>query len=597
MASIGCGRDHVIRRKSAAALLAGVTALLLGLGGRLVQINIELRDRLLSIAEKQRLGSTIVPARRGMILDRRGRVVAATEYQPDIFVDAACVEDVDDVSARLGPPLNLPPERIKALILARRESRYVVLANRVDDITSQAVRALNLPAVGLSEQAVRTYPLGESMAHVLGWVGRDGTGMEGIELEFDRRLRGKDGRRGTIRDARRRGIKASEESAIPPTDGGHVVLTIDAEIQRIAESALAHGVEEVQAQSGVAVVVAPTSGEVLAMACYPAFDPNNAAQVSAWIRRNRAVTDPTEPGSTFKPFIVSKALEGNFVSTTEQIDCHMGHHFFGSREIIDSHSFGMLDLKGILTHSSNIGMVTIAERMGNPALHEIVRRFGFGEKTGIDFPGESEGLVRPLRKWGRMTTQSVAMGYEISVTPLQLVMAFSAIVNDGVLLRPRLVRRVLGPDGVAVMDNDLPVVLGRSIPSSIAQQLSHEFLPAVVEDGSGKAAKLDGYRVLGKTGTAKLPYVDRRGYEPGAYMGAFMGAAPFREWGPPELAVLVMIRRPDPALGYYGGAISAPVVGEILQHSLAYLGVPRDGDESVALVPRPLSGDDDSAAR
>jgi cell division protein FtsI/penicillin-binding protein 2 len=264
----------------------------------------------------------------------------------------------------------------------------------------------------------------------------------------------------------------------------------------------------------------------------------------------------------------------------------MGRHHFGSREIVDAHPYGMLDLKGILTHSSNIGMVTIAERMGNPALYEIVRRFGFGEKTGIDFPGESDGVVRPLRKWGRLTTQSVAIGYEISVTPLQLVTAFSAIANDGILLRPRLVHQLLGPDGLVVRENENPVVVGRAVPSNIARRMSHEFLASVVEDGSGKAAKLEGYRVLGKTGTAKLPFENRKGYETGAYMGAFMGAAPLRERGAPELAVVVMIRRPDPTLGYYGGAISAPVVGEILQHSLAYLEVPPD-DESVASVSQP----------
>jgi cell division protein FtsI (penicillin-binding protein 3) len=579
-------RDRPIRRRSAAVLLVAVMALLLGLGGRLVYINVELRDRLLTIAERQRRSSTVVPARRGMILDRRGRVVAATEYLPDVFVDPARIGDIDELAALLGPPLNLPADRVKQKILARPGSQYVVLATRVDDIAAKAVRALNHVAVGLDEHPVRTYPLGESMAHVLGWVGSEGTGMDGIELAFDQHLRGKDGRRGTIRDARRRGIMPSDESPIPPVDGGHVVLTADAEIQRITEVALARGVDSVKAQSGVAVVMSPATGAVLAMACYPSFDPVNAARTPPKIRRNQAVTDPTEPGSTFKPFIVCKALEGSYVSTTELIDCHMGRHHFGSREIVDAHPYGMLDLKGILTHSSNIGMVTIAERMGNPALYEIVRRFGFGEKTGIDFPGESDGVVRPLRKWGRLTTQSVAIGYEISVTPLQLVTAFSAIANDGILLRPRLVHQLLGPDGLVVRENENPVVVGRAVPSNIARRMSHEFLASVVEDGSGKAAKLEGYRVLGKTGTAKLPFENRKGYETGAYMGAFMGAAPLRERGAPELAVVVMIRRPDPTLGYYGGAISAPVVGEILQHSLAYLEVPPD-DESVASVSQP----------
>jgi len=587
MTSAGHGASVSIgRRRSAVVLLVALSALLLGLGGRLVYINVELRDRLLARAERQRKSSTVVPARRGMILDRRGRVVAATEYMPDVFVDPTRVDDVDSLANKLGPPLNLPAERIKQMILRRPGSQYVLLAARVDDVTAQAVRAIDHAAVGLDEKPVRTYPLCESMAHVLGWVGRDGTGMEGIELAFDEHLRGKDGRRGTIRDARRRGIMPSDESPIPPVDGGHVVLTIDAELQRITEAALTRGVDGVKAQSGVAVVMSPASGDVLAMACYPSFDPANASQTSPKIRRNRAVTDPTEPGSTFKPFIASGALEGSFVSLTEQIDCHMGKHYFGSRLIQDVHGYGLLDLKGILSHSSNIGMSTIAGRMGNPALHNIIRRFGFGAKTGIDYPGESEGLVRPLRKWGSLSTQSVAMGYEISVTPLQLATGFSAIVNDGVLLRPRLVRQLIGSDGVVVRDSEHPIVVDRAVSTQTARVMSRELLPAVVEDGSGKAAKLDGYRMLGKTGTAKLPYENRKGYESGAYMGAFMGAAPLRDWGTPELAVLVMIRRPDPTLGYYGGAIAAPVVGEILQNSLAYLDIPPD-KESLASADAP----------
>jgi cell division protein FtsI (penicillin-binding protein 3) len=355
-----------------------------------------------------------------------------------------------------------------------------------------------------------------------------------------------------------------------------VVLTIDAELQRITEAALKGGVEKVQAQSGVAVVMSPGTGEVLAMACYPAFDPASAEEAPAKLRRNRAVTDPTEPGSTFKPFIASGALEGSYVSLTEQIDCHMGSKFFGSREIRDVKKCGMLDLRGILTYSSNIGMVTIAERMGNPALHHTIRRFGFGAPTGIEYPGESEGLVRPLKKWGRLSTQSVAMGYEISTTPLQLAAAFSAIVNDGVLLRPRLVHQTLNAEGEVVRDSSQPVVVNRVIASKTAQLLTQDLLASVVEEGSGRHAKLDHYKVSGKSGTAKLPFEHHKGYEPGAYMGAFLGASSIRSGTPPELAVVVMIRRPDATLGYYGGATAAPVVGEILRFSLAYLQVPPD---------------------
>lgn len=564
------------RLRMAAFMLTCLMALLLGLGGRLWYINIALRDPLIKRAEEQRRSATVVPARRGMVMDRKGRVVASTEFLSDVFVDPTRIKDIEALAQKLAPPLNLTAERITARIRERSSSQYVVLATRVDEITEKAVRELNEPAVGLDSRPVRTYPLGTSMAHVLGWVGRDGGGMEGVELQFDAHLRGTPGRRATIRDVRRRGIMPADEEAVPPVDGGHVVLTIDAELQRITETALEAGVERVQAQSGVAVVMAPGTGDVLAMACYPAFDPASAAETPAKTRRNRAVTDPTEPGSTFKPFIASGALEGSYVSLTEHIDCHMGSKFFGSREIRDVKKCGMLDLRGILTYSSNIGMVTIAERMGNPALHNTIRRFGFGAPTGIEYPGESEGLVRPLKKWGRLSTQSVAMGYEISTTPLQLATAFSAIVNDGMLLRPKLLHQALSAEGDVVRDNTQPVVVNRVIASKTAQLLTQDLLASVVEEGSGKQAKLDHYKVSGKSGTAKLPFENHKGYEPGAYMGAFLGASSIRPGEPPELAVVVMIRRPDAKLGYYGGAVAAPVVGEILRFSLAYMQVPPD---------------------
>ncbi len=557
-------------------MLSCLMALLLGLGGKLWYINTAMREKLISRAEEQRRSASVIPARRGMIMDRKGRVVAATEFLSDVFVDPSRVKDVDALAQKLAPPLNLPADRIAAKIRQREKSQFVVLATRVDEITESAVRAINDPAVGLDSHPVRTYPLGSSMAHVLGWVGRDGSGMEGVELQYDAQLRGTPGRRATIRDVHRRGIMPADEGDVAPKDGGHVVLTVDAELQRITESALERGVRKVQAQSGVAVVMSPGTGEVLSMACYPGFDPAAASEAPAKLRRNRVVTDPTEPGSTFKPFIASGALEGSFISLTEKIDCHMGQKYFGSRLIKDVKKCGMLDLRGILTYSSNIGMSTIAERMGNPTLHNTIRRFGFGTKTGIEYPGEADGLVRPLKKWGYLSTQSVAMGYEIATTPLQLATAFSAIVNDGVLLKPRLVHQTLSAEGDVLADNSHPIVVNRVITSKTAQLLTQDLLASVVEEGSGKLAKLDHYKVSGKSGTAKLPFENHKGYEPGAYMGAFLGASSIRPNETPELAVLVMIRRPDPALGYYGGAVAAPVVGEILQYSLAYLQVEPD---------------------
>ncbi|MEK7731369.1 MAG: penicillin-binding protein 2, partial [Planctomycetota bacterium] len=412
-----------------------------------------------------------------------------------------------------------------------------------------------------------------------------GAGLEGIEAAFDSHLRGKDGWQGTIHDARRRALRSSDEEMIPPTDGGHVVLTIDAEIQRMAEQALAESVTRVEAESGIAIVMSSRTGEILAMACYPTFDPNDPGSVSTDVRRNRSVTDPVEPGSTFKPFIVCGALDGSHISATELIDCHMGTRTIGSRTITDVKPHGMMDVKGIITHSSNIGMSMIAERMGNPALHNTLRRFGFGTKTGIECPGEAEGRVYPLKRWSKLSTASVGMGYEVLVSPLQLINGFATIINDGVMLRPRIVKRLLGPGGEAVGDSDSPSAgrrIGRVVSSRIARYVTEELLVSVVENGSGRGAKLEHYRVLGKTGTTKLIYRNGKDYEPGAYLGTFVGAAPVER---PALVALVMIRRPNPRVAYYGSAIAAPAVGEILGQALPYLGVPPDKDQVAAATP------------
>lgn len=566
------------RRVGAVALL-GIIVVLVGLAGRLVHIQLSLGPQLVKLAERQRQGRSMLPAYRGQILDARGRLVAVTRLVPDVFVDPALVDDIDSLSAELAARLNEEPDTIASKIRSRADKRYVRLASRVDAVTADAVRDLHHAAVGLERRPVRMYPLGMSMAHVLGFVGRDGAGLEGIERAYEKHLRGTDGRRATIRDARRRALWRTPGGLVEPIDGGHLVLTIDAEIQRITEESLGQAIDDFEAESGVAVVMSPLTGDVLAMACWPAFDPNHPGGSSSEDRRNRAVTDPIEPGSTFKPIIASGALDGGFVSRTEKIDCGSGVKRFGRRLVRDVSSNGVRDIKGIITKSSNVGMAIIADRMGNPALYRTVRGYGFGDLTGIGLPGESPGIVHPLSRWTRMSTTSISFGYEIGVTPLQLLTAFCAILNDGVLLKPRIVRARRAADGHVLEWFTGPQPVRRVISHETAQYLAFDVLPSVVEDGGGHRAQLDRYRVAGKTGTAKLTYKNRKGYEDGAYHSLFLGAAPVAGV---EVAALVIVRRPNPKRGYYGGVVSAPAVAKILRETLAYLGVPSDKPTMVA---------------
>lgn len=582
MASPTRAPSHRYQRNAGGAMLA-----LLGLGmaavlGRVLHINVVKRDPLLAKVSRQHEGRTVLPARRGMILDRRGRVVAASKRLPDVFVDPSRVDDLPALAAALSARINVSDRDIVDRISKRPESRYVVVAERVDEVTEEAVRELRHAAVGFTDRTVRTYPLGSSMGHVLGFVGDEGRGLEGVELGFDAHLRGTDGSLVTLRDARRRAMGAADGPETPAVDGGSVQLTLDAEVQRLTEVALETQVQHFEAESGVAIVLSPKTGDVLAMACYPPVAPEGAGTSPAALRRNRAITDPIEPGSTFKPIVVSGALDGGFVAPTTQFDCHNGSHSFGGRTLTDTVPNGLLDIKGIITKSSNIGMAQIALRMGNPALHETVRRFGFGDATGLGLPGEDGGTVHPLRKWNSYTTTSIPIGYELEVTPLQLVSAFAALVNDGILLRPRVVRAILDSRGEVLRVFEGPEPVRRVASSSVARFVSQECLVSVVENGSAKTAQVGPYKVMGKTGTAKLPFPDRRGYEPGQYTSLFVGAAPVSD---PQVVTLVMIRRPKASAGYYGARVAAPAAGQILADTLAYWQVPPD-TESLALRDR-----------
>lgn len=557
---------------------------MVGLAGRLVFINSRIGPELAEKAEDRREGVTVMPARRGMILDRQGRIVAVSRQMPDVFVDAARVADVDALARDLGVRLNEPPQEIAKIINAKRTSRYVVVASRVDEATAEAITDLKNPAVGLTDQEVRTYPLGDSMAHVLGLVGREGHGLEGIELSQDKHLAGVDGKRATIRDARRRPLFRAEDATggVDPVDGGHVVLTIDAEIQRATEDALKEAVTYWTAESGVGIVYAPRTGDILSMACYPSYNPQEGANVPADLRRNRAITDPVEPGSTFKPFIASGALAAKAITPEEKFDCGNGTHFFGARKVTDTHPHGVMDLKGVIAKSSNIGMTYIAERLGNKRLRETIRSFGFGELTGVELPGENAGVVYPLSFWNSWTTPSVAMGYEIGVTPLQLAAAFGALVNGGDRVKPRIVKQWLAPDGSLVKDTGEPHALGKAIQRDVARYMAQDLLASVVEEGTGRHAKLEEYRVVGKTGTAKLTYKDKKGYEPGKYLSLFMAAAPADN---PEVLALIMVREPDYRRAYYGGTVAAPAVADILKRTLKYMQIPPDEEPREASQP------------
>lgn len=570
------------RMRVGQALIVLVCMALMALIGRLIYIQTEMRPMLQARAEKSQYAQIKLTGRRGAILDRRLRVLAGSKDQPTVFADPYLIDSPAVVASALGPILNKPVHELQTKLENPAAPRFVVLERYAEDIEVEAIRDLNLPGVGIQNHPGRTYPMGELAAQVIGFVGAEGQGLEGLELTWNRYLHPQSGRRVVFCDARRKALYSDPQSFVPPKDGLHVVLNIDAVIQEITERELAFRVDKHKAESGVAIVMNPQTGEVLAMANYPTYDLSDRGNAELDRRRNRILTDPVEPGSIFKPFVMATALDEKVTHPEEIIDCEGGMFQIGGRRLHDAHAYGALTTEMVLVKSSNIGMAKLGLRLGNEKMYEHLRRFGFGRQTGIDLPGEGEGLLMPLRAWNSYSTTSVPMGQELAVTPIQILTAFSSLVNGGHLLQPRVVRQVLDTEGQVVEDNTEVIDRGQVVDPSVAAQVKKMLIHVVSREGTGRNCIMEKWQAMGKTGTAQVPYTNRRGYEPGAYLASFVAAAPAEK---PVLAALVMIRKPK-GYPYYGGSVSAPVVKEIFEQSLEYLNIPPDkpGKEEARVV-------------
>lgn len=570
------------RRGFAALLIGLVVVSMLALIGRLVHLEVAAGAQPLAYALPKRVSTVPLMARRGMILDTRGRILAGSRLTNAVFADPRVLtagsggSDRPDLELvnRLAKILELDPSQVHQRITADPQKRYVVLAAPVADAVAERIRQLKVFGVGVIAQPVREYPMGRLFGHGLGFVGRDGKGLEGLELAFDEVLIGRGGHKAVIKDAGQRHLWLDKQQGFKaPADGHDVVLSIDAVIQEIAERHLAETVERFEARSGSLLVTDPRTGELLALANWPTYDPNEFQEADPDARRNRAITDPLEPGSVFKPFVAASALKEGVVNTRELVFCHNGLAVFGQRKLHDVHPYGQLTFLEIVAKSSNIGMAILGQRLGNARIHSNLRDFGFGEPTGIELPGESAGILLPLASWTSYSTTSLPIGQEIAVTPLQMLTAFSAMLNGGKLLQPRVVRGVLTPDGEVIEDRSGAIVRRRVLDAEITDYMRTEVLTAVVNEGTGRRARLEDHQVCGKTGTAQVARADGRGYEPDAFTSSFVGAAPARR---PRIAVLCMISRPNPAEAYYGGTVSAPAVREVIRETLAYLRVAPD---------------------
>lgn len=567
-----------------AGFLLGVLALLLaGAAGRLTYLELARGPSLRAKAEKQHTATMRIPAQRGDILDTKGRVLAGTRWRSSVFVDAALVDDPRFAAYSVAPVLRLNPSDLESLLVTRREDRFVWIKRRLDEAELREFetirRARRLDAFVVQQEPERVYPNDRTACHVLGFVGTDQIGLAGIEQACQAHLTGEDGARRSTVDSQRRRLHSTSESYRAPRDGHSVILTIDVHLQQRVEYHLRNAVEQFKAKWGAAVLIDPNSGEVLAMANYPDFDPREPFPAGATEKqreecqeriRNRALSDSYEPGSIFKPFIVGPALEDGLCRLDEMVAINGPTRSFGGRIIHDTHAYGTLAMWEVISKSSNIGMGLLGGRLGNERLYRYLRGWGFGDPTGIGLPGEHDGIVRDFSRWGPFSTQSIPIGQEMSITPIQVAAAFSVFCNDGVLYRPRIVRGVVAADGRTVADFSQPVAVRRVLSPETARAIRVRGLAQTVVSGTGKKAALTDWQVFGKTGTAQIARSNGKGYLPGAYVGSFVGGAPLRQ---PRVATIVSLYH---TMGreYYGGTVAAPAAGAILADALQYMQVP-----------------------
>ena len=554
-------------------------------------------DAFVEQAARQQLKLIPLQGRRGLIVDRKGMILAQSVKRKSLAVDPARVRDVQATAEALAGILSdsdkpVAAGDLQARIAARRNKRFLWVKRFLSDEQAARIQALSLPGIILQTEYHREYPLGELAAHVVGFTDIDGQGLEGIEKQYDEDLRGQDSLWRMSSDVGRRAVFAREPLG-DARDGHTIVTTLDCTIQDYLQEQLSQTVDKFQAEGACGIVVDPRSSEILALALTPTYNAQQARQVPAELRRNRALTDPVEPGSIFKPFTIASALQGGFCRMDEVIDCEEGPYRAKGLGVIREYKYyhGMQPVSGILVHSSNIGSAKIAQRMGKDYFYPMIERFGYGSPTGIDLPGEGGGILVPLQEWRwgdyALTRASFGQG-PVAATPIQVMQAFCVLANGGRFQRPRVVRAILSSDAQQVVQryHTETEPARQVIAPEIARQVVTIGLRGVVQrrGGSANKAEVDGYEVFGKSGTAQVPRKDGRGYEDRQYISSFIAGAPASD---PRLCCLIMVYRPDRSLGlgYTGGAVAASAVGRILEYSLAYLGVPpqqADADTAMA---------------
>ncbi|MDQ2977291.1 MAG: transpeptidase family protein [Acidobacteriota bacterium] len=558
-------------------ITAFVVFWMLGISARLVYLQVSQHDTLVERAHKQQQDAVETSPTRGPLLDRQERELARTIDTTSVFIapdefnkdDAQALNEIDCTTVQLSSVLGLDQKDLSTQIVDARKNgrRFLWAARRIAPEQAHALEAKELMGVHSRKEQKRFYPNGSLAANVLGFVGVDGDGLAGIEQTFNEKITGEPGKLFIEKDSRG---GAYESTEIAGRAGQTVILTIDQSIQYQAEAALTSAIAESNAKSGTAIVLDPHTGEILALANAPTFDPNDVGAASPAARANWALQNIYEPGSTFKIVAFSAAIEKGLAKPTDHIDCQMGSITVAKRVIHDAHPYGDLTLAEALAKSSNVAAIKLGIRVGDQTMYDYITRFGFGARTGIELPGETAGLIRPVKRWQQSSIASVAIGQEVGVTPLQMAAAFGALANDGVRIAPHLIREIRNASGASAFR---PNPEQRRVISKETANALRGMLEGVTLNGTAKKAQLDGYSAAGKTGTAQKIDPRTGTYSPTKYVASFVGFAPVTN---PAVVIIVVIDEPGGA--YHGGDVAAPVFRQIAEQILPDMGVIPDTD-------------------
>ena len=555
------------------------------ISARLVYLQVFCYGEYAQRAQRQQQRTTEVAAKRGIIYERAGRELAMSMSVESVFAIPNDIPDLANTMALISRITKADPRELLAKCHAAKSFCWV--ARKADPEIAARIRALNLKGIFFQKESKRFYPKNDLAAQVLGYVGMDDEGLSGVERQYDDELRGTPGRMMVSVDARRKWFGSVEKQ---PDPGQSVVLTIDERIQYIAERELETAMAETHSEAGTVLVMNPRTGEVLALANRPTFNPNNSTEIKPDRLKNHAVSDIYEPGSTFKLVTIAAALEEKITNPNEVFDCQNGSIVINGLRIRDHKPYGLLTVSKVLANSSDVGAIKIALRLGEDRFYKYIRAFGFGQQTGIELPGETRGMTKPVSRWSKVSIGAISMGQEIGVTPLQLGALVSTIANDGVWVAPRIVATTAEPQKAPQQVVFHPANEHRVISPLTAAQMK-QMMQGVILEGTGPKAILDGYSSAGKTGTAQKIDPATGAYSHTKYVASFAGFAPINN---PAITVAVIL---DSAVGrHQGGEISAPVFRRVAQQVLEYLHTPHDVDISASrqlMIARRNAREDD----